>query len=603
MAVQIKLTKANGLTRRITFATRPTWPLLSGRIANLYGIAIESVAVSYIDSDGDDVTLSSDDELQDFYVSTSITDKSAIKLAVHDLGSIRTTSTASQSFPSATPQQTHFRNTFGGHEVLPLVFDPEDEWQRLPGSLGSLFLSRDAPESPHAFVEVLESDVSLSKSEATQPRNGSRSDLTFTPTTLQNKGKGKGRAATVEDDVSSAGSVIGDEVPAKPPVHVFDVSSEDIFGLSPRSTVHLPHSGAATPAQAQSTPVIIEQPLKADVSSTAGEEKMEVLDDDPPLPSLDLPDPDHRTPPSLAHDIATLLTTISTVISTHPELSERLRHIVVNATNGTYWATHRDAISRAAENFHRTALQETGRSLEELRRATEQEAGARVTEALDRIFRTVGEFAQGGQENTGLQASRHVTQVSPDETTSDVPRPPPGVVPTPPIFPHLPPHPRRNHHSWFGQPPFAQPGGPFWGGLAHPHAPPPPPPPPPPFRPRCWPRPPPPRFWGRDSEHPELAVNSRDARAAAAEVLATATEARARSAETRIEAATELSSAMGVSPEELRAEVEKAKADYKIRKERYRQAKAIRKMADQRRREQESTTERLAQRCKSFTIH
>ena len=64
-----------------------------------------------------------------------------------------------------------------------------------------------------------------------------------------------------------------------------------------------------------------------------------------------------------------------------------------------------------------------------------------------------------------------------------------------------------------------------------------------------------------------------------------------------------MSSAMGVSPEELRAEVEKAKADYKIRKERYRQAKAIRKMAEQRRREQESTTERLAQRCKSFTIH
>ena len=585
MAVLFKLTKADGLTRRVTFPTRPTWSLLSGRIANLYDIAIKNVAVSYIDSDGDDVTLSSEGELQDFYLSLLIADKDAIKLAVHDLSSVRTAITAPQSLPSATPQQSHFRNTFGGHEAFPLLFDAEDEWQRLPG-LGSLFLSRDAPESPHAFVEVLESDVSLSKTETVEG-NASRSDLTFTPTASQ---KGKGRAVTVEDDVSSAGSVIGDEAPAKPPLHVFDVSSEDIFGLSPRSSVQHPRSGAATPAQAQSTPVIIEQPLKADAATTTGEQKKGALDDDPPLPSLDLHDPD-RAPPSLTHDIATLLTTLSTVISTHPELSERLRSIVVNATNGTYWTAHRDAISRAAENLHRTTIQETGRSFEEFRRATEQEAGARVTEALDGILRTVGAFTQDGQENTGPQAFRN-TRVSPDETTPDIPRPP-RVVPTPPIFPHLPPHPRRNHHSWLGQSPFTHSGGPFWGGLAHPPPPPPPPPPPLPFRPRGWPRPPPPRFWGRDSERPG---------SSAAEVLATAAEAGARIAEECAEAtATRPSSTPEVTPEELRAEVERAKADYKARKERYRQAKAIRKTAEQRRREQESTTARLAQHCIVFS--
>lgn len=592
MAVQFKLTKPNDLTRRITFATRPTWPILGGKIASLYDIAIENVAVSYIDSDGDDVTLSSSEELQDFYTSLYSTDEAAIKLAVRDLSTTRTANTVSQAPPSSTPQQSHFRNTFGGHEVLPLVFDTDDEWQRLPGNLGSLFLSRDTPESPHAFVEVLESDVSVSKSEVDRSESGdaSRSDLTFTPTTLQNKDKGKGRAATVEDDVSSAGSIIGDEVPAKPPVHVFDMSTEDLYGLSPKSTVHLPGSGATTPAQAQSTPVITEQPLKADVTIAASPrgQKAEVLDDDPPLPTLNLPDPD-RAPPSLAHDIAALLTTISTVISTHPELSEHLRNIAVNATNGTYWDVHRDAMSRAAENFHRTAMQETGRSLEELRRTTEEEAGARVTEAIGRIFRTVSEFAQVSQENIGTQASRNATQVAPDGTTPDIPRPYSGVVPTPPIFPSLPPHPRRIRHSWFGPPPFTHHGGPFHGGLAHP--PPPPPPPPPPFR--GWPRPPPPRFWGRDSEPVGYSVNSRDARAAAAEILATAAAARTRSVEERTEAtATQPTSTPDATPEQLRAEVERAKEDYKTRKETYRQAKAIRKMAEQRRREQDSATER-----------
>ncbi|KIJ66271.1 hypothetical protein HYDPIDRAFT_69260, partial [Hydnomerulius pinastri MD-312] len=240
-----------------------------------------------------------------------------------------------------------------------LVFEVEDEWQRLPGSLGGLFLSRDAPDSPHAFVEVLESDVSASKhSEADESEVGdnSHSDLTFTtPPVVQSKHKGKGRAATVEDDVSSTGSIIGNEAPSKPPVHVYDMSdTEEIFGHSPRSAVRVPQSGNATPAQAHSTPVLSEQTLKAAVLNAVDQPKSAVSDDDPPLPSLDLPDP-NRNAPSLTHDVAQFLTTISTVIVSHPELSEGVRNLVSNAANGTYWTAHRDAISRAAENFQRTA--------------------------------------------------------------------------------------------------------------------------------------------------------------------------------------------------------------------------------------------------------
>lgn len=577
MTVQFKLSKANGLTRRIVFPSRPTWSLLSTRIASLYDIAIDNVGVSYIDSDGDDVTLSSDQELQDFYMSLHIPSDGAIKFAVHDLSSLRSTSAINTlPQPSATPQQSHFRNTFGGHEVLPLVFDAEDEWQRLPGSLGSLFLSRDAPESPHAFVEVLESDVSPSKSEGAESGGDiSRSDLTFTSTRPVHKDKGKARAPTVEDDVSSAGSVIGDEAPTKPPVHVFEMSTESVFGLPRGSNVS--RSGEATPAQAQSTPVISEQALKPDEPVATREQHTDVPDDDPPLPSLDLPNPD-RVPPSLVHDIATLLTTFSTVLSTHPELSGNLRNILTNATNGTYWAAHRDAISRAAENFQRTALQETGRSFEELRRVTEQEASARVTEAIGGIFRTVGNFAQDDQGDTPSPTLGNANQPYPDEVPSNILESP--VAPSFPRHQRFP-HPRRNHHSWFTPPPFT--GGSFWGGSAHP--PPPPPPPPPPF-PRGWPRPPPPRFWGRDVGQLDFVVSGLGARAAAA-------EARARTSEQHVQTATvQPSSTSEVSPEDLRAEVEKAKADYRARKERYRQAKAIRKMTEQRRRDHESTGER-----------
>ncbi|KAF8846051.1 hypothetical protein BDN67DRAFT_976895 [Paxillus ammoniavirescens] len=615
MATQFKLTKASGLTRRITFTIRPSWSLLCTRIGTLYDIGTQNVGVSYVDSDGDEVTLSSDEELQDFYRSIPIGGKDTIKFTVHDLSTLRTADVPSARPQTATPQQSHFRNTFGGHEAMPLVFEVEDEWQRLPGSLGDLFLSRDAPESPHAFLEVLESDINASKHSDTDESTAgyvSRSDHTFTPTATGHKNKGKGRAATVEDYVSSAGSVIGDEAPSKPPVHVYDMSdTEDIFGCSPRSAARLPRSGAATPAQAQSTPVISEQALKPAVLNATEEPKSAPCNDDPPLPSIDLPDPDRATA-SLTHDVATFLTTISAVIASHPELSEGIRNIVSNASNGTYWAAHRDAISRAAETLQRTAVQETGRTLEDLRRTTEEEAGARVADALGRVFRAIGEASHVNRGDATPPTSRNATQAPTTEAVHGEARPLPNVAPLPPRFQHLPPHARR-HHSWFGQPPFLPSGGSFWGGFAHPPPPPPPPPPPvPPFVPRGWPRPPPPRFYGRRTSDPESSSSDREARAAAAEARAHAADGRPKATQAatggfndiifgNFEEATvqetqppiivqQPSAAARPTPEELRADVERAKADYKARKERYRQAKAIRKVAEQRHRGQESSS-------------
>ena len=62
-----KLTKHDGLTRRITFSDQPTWLTLGTKIESLYQIPLASIGVSYVDNDGDEVTLSSEEELKDFY--------------------------------------------------------------------------------------------------------------------------------------------------------------------------------------------------------------------------------------------------------------------------------------------------------------------------------------------------------------------------------------------------------------------------------------------------------------------------------------------------------------------------------------------------------
>ncbi|KAH7886101.1 hypothetical protein F5I97DRAFT_1808452 [Phlebopus sp. FC_14] len=585
MVFQFKLSKVDGLTRRATFAARPSWSLLSSRIGLLYDIARQNVGVSYVDPDGDEVTLSSEEELQDFY-NTLTSGAEVIKFTVQDLGILRST------IRSPVPQnaQSHFRNTFGGHEGLPLMFEVDDEWQRLPGNMGNLFLSRDAPESPHAFVEVLESDLGVSKqgnADASHAGDATRSDLTFTkpgPSEV----KGKGRAATMKDDVSSTGSVIGNETPSKPPVHVYDMSdTEDIFG---RTSEPVLRGETATPAQAQSTPLISEQNLMAGTSSPL----KGAVHDDPPLPTVNFPDPSSHAP-SLTHDVATLLTNISTVVSAHPELSEGIRNLASNATNGTYWAVHREAISRAAGNIQKTAIEETGRTLEQIRRTTEEEAGARVADALGRVFRAFSEIVQPIGAQT---ASPGVPSTPVERVHYEVPNArdlPPGL----PIAPDMHrDHRRCAEEDWVNLLRCPSPGYHLCGARNVP------PPAPPPPASRGWPRPPPPHWVDRSFSYDSDVAGPeprREMKAAAAEILATAAEARspaasaaevrAHASQSQLAADPSMSSDLNSSPEQLRAEVEQAKADYKARKERYRKVKAIRKMAEQRARGQKPSRE------------
>ncbi|KAG2155568.1 hypothetical protein DEU56DRAFT_768054 [Suillus clintonianus] len=585
---QFKISNPGGLTRRLVFLAHPTWAILSSKISATFGIPTDNVGVSYLDQDGDEVTLSSDEELQDYYSTLGGDKYNPIRLSVQDLSSLRSTNVAPSRNLTAPP--SHFRNTFGEHDSLPFVFEVDDEWQRLPGSLGNLFLSSDSPESPHAFVEVLESDVSGSKKSDNADEEFSvgditRSDVTFTMPTFRTD-KGKSRIAmqpTVEDDVSSTDSVFGDDAPPQPQARVYDSDEASTFGVKAKTPVSA--SGTATPAQAQSTPVISGQVLpEAVLKSTAA------FVDDPALPTLDNSNNSSTGQQSLTHDVAAFLKTISGIISSHPELSEGVRNIVANATNGTYWTAHRDALSRAAENIQ----QETGKTAEEIQNA-EEEASARVADALGGIFRTFGDAVQ-----TARTATESFRPPAAQEEFVPVPQcvRPCGFIPYPRPPPgHLPPHP---HHRW----------GP----------PPPPPPPPPPGRRHGWPRPPPP-FWGlptgRQEEHgPHV---DHHGRARMSDIRTTLAEARNRRlgnlglptpvnpppipnapaapparAVPPHEMQGELSdSSLFRSPsptqEELRADVERAKADYKMRKERYRQARAGRKSAEHREQRQESS--------------
>ena len=63
-----KFTKpSDGFIRRAGFSSPPSWAELSTKIEALYKISSENVGVTYIDEEGDEITLNSDEELQDLY--------------------------------------------------------------------------------------------------------------------------------------------------------------------------------------------------------------------------------------------------------------------------------------------------------------------------------------------------------------------------------------------------------------------------------------------------------------------------------------------------------------------------------------------------------
>ncbi|KAG6814131.1 hypothetical protein H0H92_002126 [Tricholoma furcatifolium] len=486
--VNFKLSEPNGVTRRVAFPERPSWFALATKIELLYGIPAEKVSVSYIDADNDQITLSSQEELDDFYT-TFHKDGQVIKFAVQDLATARLE--RSFSHHSRNPS----RNTFG----IPTGFDFEDDWQTLPiPPISELFMHR--PSDPgHAFVEVVPSDADTVKNDGPieHPNVGSPVESSPDSPFIVPLDKGKQKAFT--DDVSSTGSVLGEDAPLKPPVHVYGFQGCTI------PEVH--------PVMTESTPKVDQQTLKGEVS-----EEINILKDDdptdPPLPNIDAETP--RMSTSFSNDITSLLRTFTNVIASHPELSEGIRNIARNASNGTYWQAHRDAMAQAAQNIAR----EGGVAAETLRKEAEEEAGRRVADALGGLFSTLSEALKSAQVNVSMYSesdqpppdtappadgSKSTTEAqNAENASSTIPDPPRHFRNWFPGHPrwghqaHHPPHPPRftPPHVLFGgmrpfdtTPPPPMPGG--WRGWI------PPPPPPPSMYPppgHFTPGPPPPVF-------------------------------------------------------------------------------------------------------------
>lgn len=438
---QFKLSKLDGHTRRIVFPDLPTWEALASRLEHLYAIPLDKIGVSYIDNDNDEITLSSNNELQDFY-RLSHRSNEVIKFAVLDLRSSR------DGQKSEAPPN---RNTFG-HES----FDLDDDWQRLPTihGISDLFLGRTlGVESPHAFVEVIDSDAnSVSPSVDNASDNQTDDEYSAVQPTCEIPKSDKGKAkdvsspsGTVAAAAASTVSMIAEESPFKHPIHVYDLHSQNPASSSS------PPQNTNNNITAESTPKANAQDLNSREPQESSRVDLPALPEvieDPPLPTTG---DAVNTSPSLSHDIAALLTSLTTVVSAHPELSEGLRNIIRNATSGVYWQVHGEALSQAVTDI----AQSVELSSNEVRRNVESEAERRISEVLGRMLRSLSE----GQANPtpDLPAnpvtddSRHGAQLSASSAW------------------YGPPRANFARHRMRGHPPIpgisnTRPGWGFWGG-------------------------------------------------------------------------------------------------------------------------------------------
>lgn len=428
-SVHFKLSIPNGLTRRVSFPTRPSWNELATRIQALYNIPLGRLGVSYVDSDGDEVTLSSEEELHDFYDTVdSGQGGQLIKFRVVELSSVR----VAESMTGATtpPARSSVRNTFGGRS--PLVFAVDQDWERLP--LGGMYipsLDREM-DSPHAFVESVDDEV--------ERESGSGASVESPPFEGANKGKARDLRTFVEDDISSSTSIIAEETPTKPPIHV------QVHGLRPMaSNTFGSPPAASTPAQESvtPTPTAIPATLQAHPSPPGSFP-------DPPTPGLDDPiDPNI----SLSNDLASLLNSFNSMFVEHPEVQQHLRTLLRNVGNGSYWNAQRDTVARVAEDIQRVArdaqtavamgAQEVhSRVVHEARQAhqqAQQEAARRVTEAVGNILRVFGAGGPGSTVGPSPIPGASVPQ-APDVTPSSPTDPsgPPGRFPLHRAFPSVP---------------------------------------------------------------------------------------------------------------------------------------------------------------------
>ena len=367
--------KRNGITRRLVFPEHPAWVTLATRISQLYGIPFDRVAVSYLDADDDEVTLNTEEELNHFYQTCK--QPTTIKLSVQDLLTLR-----SRTSDAGPATKAYYRINSMGQEV-PI----EDDWN-FPAWDGDVLIPESLLQSSQrGYLEELGSDVTQ-----TIPKVPS---ITST-TGAVSADKGKAKANPVEDVDNS--SVIGvDPSPKQLPIHI--------------------HRSSSTPALAESTPRALLSEVESNFFEIKASDAQDI--DDPPLPSIE-----PQASASLPDDISNFFTSLCSVISSHPEVSESFRNIVRNASDGTYWRTHRAALSQAATDISQAS--ET--AMQDVFQDPEVEAGRRVFSALNTLFRPLSQIS-GARE----QATETIKEEAPEKEGGDAAAGPSSVAEPPTV--------------------------------------------------------------------------------------------------------------------------------------------------------------------------
>lgn len=426
--------KLNGHIRRITFQELPNWSDLALKLQALYNIPLDFVAVSYIDNDNDEITVSSDEELQDFYKSS------------YRLGDDIRLSVVNLTFPRDNSSPVN-RNVVG-KELFDTV---ESDWHPIPPfSLADLFVSKgQIPEGPHAFVEIVNSDSFGAEKDAGDINSDGQS------TALD---KGKGRESSF--GAASVTSLVEEDSARKYPIHVLDINSSTRLGSA--------SMGPKDHAIPEAEPI----PLHSTPNSRESHPQLSETED-PPLPTFN--GQSTSNPPNLYRDFASLLASFNQIITSHPELSEGVRNIVNNATNGEYWRAHRAFLSETAQGISQASEAEVKRM--------EAETAQRIYNSLSNICRfflstNISQTPQEGDQNA--RASRlNDTSQTPASTLNSG-------------YQFLNHWPRSSGASSWHVPPWVHGPPPHWSAFI-------PPPPPPPHFPRpplppTPPVPPPPGF-------------------------------------------------------------------------------------------------------------
>ncbi|EPT02423.1 hypothetical protein FOMPIDRAFT_1118302 [Fomitopsis schrenkii] len=105
----IELSALDGSTHVADFHALPTWADLATRVQTLFGIPGTAAALAYVDADGDEITMSSENELREFFTTAFPGDNAtptALLFAVRGLRELRVSESSSytMSTPPAGPQ-------------------------------------------------------------------------------------------------------------------------------------------------------------------------------------------------------------------------------------------------------------------------------------------------------------------------------------------------------------------------------------------------------------------------------------------------------------------------------------------------------------------